>query len=61
MAKQCPPMNRLFFVPRESAIRELVETYPPLSAAERRAQEKVRVYTGSIPLQFTFKGGRGEA
>jgi len=39
-ANYCPPMNRLFYVPRKETIESIVVTYPMETRRERRAREK---------------------
>lgn len=42
-ALTCPPMNRLFYVPRAAALKDLAEQFPPESDREVKAKEKQKI------------------
>jgi len=39
MTKKCPPMNRMYYIPRSHAINDLVSKYPPETPKDRKIRE----------------------
>jgi len=37
----CPPMNRLFYVPRSAALEDLIDKYPSESKKDKKEREKL--------------------
>jgi len=42
MTKFCPPINRLFYVPREELLENIISKFPVVSKKSRKAKEKDR-------------------
>jgi hypothetical protein len=50
MTKKCPPMNRMYYIPRFHCIREIVARYPPETPKDKklREQNELRAYDTEV-------------
>eukprot|EP01127_Copromyxa_protea_P018844 TRINITY_DN6010_c0_g1_i1.p1 TRINITY_DN6010_c0_g1~~TRINITY_DN6010_c0_g1_i1.p1 ORF type:complete len:425 (-),score=82.27 TRINITY_DN6010_c0_g1_i1:190-1464(-) len=54
MTNYCPPINRLFYVPREDTLKNIIKNFPHVTAKERRALKVGQPDTDGPKLQVTI-------
>jgi len=51
MTKQCPPMSRLFYVPRANSMEGIAKKYPLESKKDRKARERAELRKRAVTRQ----------
>ena len=54
MTNSCPPLNRLFYVPRAATIEEISKKFPKESVKDKKAREALEKKTLAALRQTSF-------